>query len=298
MKEKGEKILIIICFTVLFTLFVGGLGLSFLVGYNPKIPDAVQIVDDGNNVYIYSEMNDNYSSCRFKFENDEDGNIYIDSKKNILTMSEMLHSGIEVGKEYRITVTFVTDDDSFNSMQSKPLDWKVYDYLATPNIYSSGNYINWSGIENADFYEVHYNLKSDDKFITTENTFFDLQNIPGGQRDVYVIAKSNNESYKTSLKSNTLELSVVHRLASFENAQFDGVNKTISMTCKEKIEKMIIYIGESQHERENLTPVLTDGVYHYLVDITTIYEHSAIIGIAPMTIDQYNVYYGGILYLQ
>lgn len=296
MNEKRKKILKVLGYIALLSVLLVGIAVAFVVGYNPVIPNTVQVIDDGNSVYLYAETNDNYSSYRFRFENDEE-NIIINSRRNLLSCDEMLQSGIEIGKNYSVTVTYISSDDTFNSRQSRPLSWKAYTYLDAPYLYRDGDYIRWEYVENADFYEVHYNLNSEEKVVAVNYCYYALQNIEGGQRDVYVVAKSRDESYKESLKSNTLELEVVHHLANFENVEFDVQTLLLTMTSSERIDKMNIYVGEKQFQRENLNPTLIGEVYHYLVDLSAVFETEFSIGIAPASIDRYNIYSGEILYI-
>ena len=301
MNEKNKKILTFLFSFVIIGLLGAALALAFVLGYNPSRPNKVEIIDDGNNIYMFADVNDNYRAYRFKFTNAEKGDLVIDSTKNLMTNYDMFRSGVEIGVEYEISVCYVSEDNVQNTQYSEPIKWKTYAYLESPVIYETGdNLIRWQNIENADYYEVHYNYQADEKIVVTDENFIDLQRIDGGQRDIYVVAKSNSESYKRSLKSNIIELTVVHEIQNFSTISLnsEGENKILNLTSAEKIEKIIVYINNQQH-KVNVTSTLQYNIYTYSVDITSIYVDGATIGVSPTTINEYNVYTSGqVLYLE
>lgn len=300
MVEKSKKILIILCSCIVIGLLCVGFALAFVVGYNPYRPNKLQVIDDGNSVYLFADMNDNYKSYRFKFENSETGDLIVDSTKNLLTTYDMFRSGVVIGEEYNISVCYLSDDSVRNSQFSESITWKPYSYLQSPSIYYDvdHNVIRWEDVENADFYEVYYNCQNEEKMLKVQQNSIDLQLIDGGQRDIYVVAKSNKEYHKPSLNSNTLEIGVIHEISNFSTISLDTNTKILYLTSSEKISKMRIFVNNNSYEK-NIESVKDGDVYTYAVDITEIYQTGASIGVCPVTIDSYNVYTSGdVLYLQ
>ena len=299
MAEKSKKILIILCSVIIIGLLSVGLALAFVVGYNPYRPNKLQVIDDGNSVYLFADMNDNYKAYRFKFENSKTGDLLVDSTKNLLTTYDMFRSGVVIGEEYKISVCYLSEDSVRNSQFSESISWKPYSYLQSPSIYydASHNVIRWEDIEDADFYEVYYNYQNAEKMIEVQHNFVDLQLIEGGQRDIYVVAKSNKEYHKSSLNSNTLEVGVIHEIQNFSTISFNEGTKVLHLTSSEKISKMKVFVNSNSYEK-NIESTEEDDVYIYDVDITEICQTGASIGVCPVTIDAYNVYTSGqVLYL-
>lgn len=300
MKGKSKKVLIVLCSIVLAGLVGAGLALAFVLGYNPYQPNELKVIDDGKSVYVYADMNDNYDSYRFKFENAERGDLIVDSTKNLMTSFDMFRSGVEMGVEYKISVSYINKDNTKNSWYSDPITWKTYAYLESPVIVHDNyaNVITWGEIENADYYEVHYNYQTSEKVVTTEENSLNLQQIDGGQRDIYVVAKSNSDGYRPSIESNTLTIAVVHEIENFATVSFSETSKVLTLTSNEIIRKMRVIIGATSHEY-NTNPVYENGKYNYTIDITEIYEADKQIGVSALTYDEYNVYTSGqVLYLQ
>lgn len=300
MKEKSKKILIILCSVIVVGLLAAGLALAFVFAYNPYQPKQVQIIDDGNSVYLYAELNDNYKSYRFKFENKETGDLIVDSTSNLLTTYDMFRSGVAIGQEYKISVCYINEDSVRNSQFSSKITWTPYTYLQNPTIVYDidNNIIRWENVEHASYYEVYYNYQTQEKMIRVEQNNIDLQLIDGGQRDIYVVAKSNSEYYKQSLNSNIVEIGVIHQIPNFSSISFDQNTKTLHLTSPENIQKMKVFINNHEYQM-NIASTLEDQVYCYSVDITAIYQDGATIGVCPATLDQYNEYSSGdILYLQ
>ena len=289
MMGKSKKILVILLSIVVSCLLAGGFALAFFVGYNPYKPNQILIIDDGNSVSLYAETNDNYKSYRFRFENEEKGNIVIDTMKNILETYDMLRDGIEIGVKYDVSVCYVSDDSTRSTQYSAKIAWTPYTYLQGPVIFKSDNEIVWEDIENADYYEVHYNFQNGEKVLIVEQNYLDLQKIDGGQRDIYVVAKSNTEYYKESLKSNIIETEVIHTISNFTSIEFNSTTKILSLESTEKIEKAKIYIGQNQYDVQ-MSPILNGEIYIYSIDLTDIYINGYNIAVRPVTTDEYNIF--------
>ena len=301
MEEKGRKIFISIVLTITLGLVLGCFSIAFIVGYNPFIPKALLVVEEGQEVYLFAEVNDNYDIYRFRFSNSEHGDVVIDSTQNRLSSYEMTRMGVEVGVEYDITVTYLGVNGEAPSNPSKPMTWTPYVYLQKPQLQydEQQNRITWQTVANADYYEVYYNYSMSGKVITTEDNFLDLQRIEGGERLIYVIAKSNNtNAYRPSVNSDTLDITVIHNLPSFQSIDFDEETNTLHLTSSEAITAINLYINDQPRAVQNLSPVLQEGVYHYDISLTGFYQSGDTIGVCPLGDGVYNVYTGDILYFQ
>ncbi len=291
---KNKKLFIIISL-VIIVLALGGIITAFLLNYNVYAPSNLKVLDDGNNVYICTDMNDNYSSYRFTFVSNSK-EIVIDSQNNMLSINELEEYGVEIGQTYQITVQYIAQNEGNNSQVSESLTWKSYKYLTAPQL--SYNVLNdrieWNAISGADYYKVFINGLEP---ITTTQTFIDLQTIEGGERVFYVIAISNNENYKSSI-SNEINQVVVHKYLPFENATFDIDSKLIVITGKELLEKINVYIDNKQYECENFETNFNDGIYTYTIDISLFYQDNNSVGVSPITKNIYNVYEGEITLCQ
>lgn len=290
MKEKGKKIAIILSSIIISALFAVGVGIAFFVGYAPKVPASVKIVDDGNNVYLLAEMNDNYSSYKFTFEDEEGQNIIINSKTNLLSIDDLTKEGVELGVEYNITVRYIGDDELSSSQTSNPISWKSYTYLDVPNVYENADYVSWSYVYNADYYELHYSAFDGEKVIKKENPYIYKKEIESGERNIFIVAVSNDAKYKNST-SQTEKFFIIHSVPNFEGISFNDESAQLTMTSLEEIKKIDVYVGETLFEIR-LNPVINGDEYIYNVDLSGFYHEGDYLAIKPSTIDEYNIYNG------
>lgn len=301
MKIKNNKILIIVLSVVVGILALGGIVTAFILNYNVFSPEKVEILDDGHNIYISTTANDNYKAYRFKFVDSQNNEIIVDSENNIMSLSELIEEGVKIGETYIVSTCYLSDNDGNNSQYSKEISWDVYTYLDSPilNYDEEKGSLSWSQVDNADYYKVFYNNENDIiSYQTTEFTL-DLQTINGGQREFYVVAYSNNKSYKQSNKSNVQQIKVIHKLKEFSKITFDNQSKILSIYGEEELEKFYVYIDGSSYEiiDFDVEYVTQTDQYIFTVDISLIYNNSSNIGASPMSIDEYNIFDGNITYV-
>lgn len=303
-KEKSNKTLYIILAVIVGLLALGGAIAAFVLNYNQSAPDKVSIIDDGKAVYVQAQMNDNYRLYSFKFTNAQDGEIIIESENNTLTIDDLLENGIEIGKTYEVSVCYLAQNEGNNSQYSQPITWTVYTFLDAPIISydAEEEFLSWQAVENAQYYLVYYNGLTDP--IQTENTYFDLQTIVGGEREFYVQAisgeevESDKKSYKDSPFSNKLNISVVHKFLDFTSVSFNEATKEITITGSEDLDSFYIYLNDTPYECIDFEKTYSDGVYTYKVNINILssYNEGDTIGASPRTIDEYNIFEGQITY--
>lgn len=301
MKIKNNKILIIVLSVVVGILALGGIVTAFILNYNVFSPEKVEILDDGHNIYISTTANDNYKAYRFKFVDSQNNEIIVDSENNIMSLSELIEEGVKIGETYIVSTCYLSDNDGNNSQYSKEISWDVYTYLDSPilNYDEEKGSLSWSQVDNADYYKVFYNNENDIiSYQTTEFTL-DLQTINGGQREFYVVAYSNNKSYKQSNKSNVQQIKVIHKLKEFSKITFDNQSKILSIYGEEELEKFYVYIDGSSYEiiDFDVEYVTQTDQYIFTVDISLIHNNSSNIGASPMSIDEYNIFDGNITYV-
>lgn len=271
-----------------------GIITAFVLNYNTYYPKSLKIVDDGKNVYLQTEMNDNYNIYRFKFEG-QDKTVIVDSTENIISIDTMIEKGIKIGQTYNISTIYLSENGGNQSEESKKLVWKAYTYLENPLIeYESElNIIQWEAVENADYYHVYSSGFNNDYF-ETYSTFIDLQSVKGGIREFYVIAKSNNEGYKQSEKSNTIEREVFHEYRELKSVEFDKESKVVKVVAEENLTKLNVYLNERVLEvnpQSNFNE--QTKMYEYFIDIAFTYNGEKIIGACPVQTDSYNLYTDG-----
>ncbi len=294
-----KKVLFIMLAVVISIIAIGGIVTAFMLNYNVSAPNNLRVIDDGRNIYVAVDMNDNYKSYKFVFidTEDEESEIVIESDKNILTIDELQAQGIEIGHTYNITVTYIAENEGNNSEESKPITWTVYKNLspAQLNYNQEEDIISWTAVDNADDYLLYISGLAP---MQISGTHLDLQTIPGGEYSFYVVALSDAEYYENSLPSNELSIKVVHKYLPLLSVSFNAEEKLITATGYEQLEKFNIYLDDMVYECDTFEVSSNNGLYTYMIDISLLYQDNSVIGISPITLNEYNVYNGEVTYVQ
>lgn len=297
--KKGGKnkknILYVILWVIVGAIILGGVVTAFILNYNTSAPTKITILDDGHDIYVHADMNDNYHTYRFKFVNGED-EIIIDSDSNTLFVGDLLSQGIVLGQTYQISVCYLSENEGNNSEYSQPTEWTVNTYLSAPLlVYDDEDLITWEEVANADYYMVYINELAP---IRTEDCSIDLQSLSGGERSFVVKAYSDIDYYKDSPLSNELSVTVVHRLLPFESINFDEETKVLTLLGSEELAKIDVYLGEEVYECIEFSKSEVDGQYTYEIDLSLIYLGGMTVGACPSNEDEYNVYEGEVVYAE
>lgn len=294
--QKRSKILIIVVSVVLGILAVGGIAVAFMLNYNTHAPKTPLVLNDGQNIFISTEMNDNYKGYRFKFTDEADNEIIIDSENNQLSVDELLEKEIVLGKTYKISTCYLAENIGNNSEYSDSITWKCQKYLEMPtlNFNNESSILSWNSVEGADFYRIY--ISGEEDYIETIKNFYDLQLIDGGEKTINVVGYSNNENLLTSNKSNTIQLTLIHYLKPFTSIDFNSETKIITAKSDSNYQKVNIHLGQQVFESTMFSVAKSGDEYIYTIDITTVYNNEEMIGISPCDIDEYNIFSGSVVY--
>lgn len=294
--QKRSKKLILIFSIVIAVVAVVGIALTFLLNYNTQVPKAPQILDDGQNIFLSAEINDNYNGYRFKFVDEIGQEILIDSESNQISTQEMFKNQVLLGRTYKISTCYLAENSGNNSEFSDTITWKCQVYLQMPTLQfnQETSILSWNIIERADYYRIYISGQND--YIQTTQNFYDLQALEGGERVIDVVAFSNKENFLPSCKSNTISLTLIHYIKPFTSVEFDSQTKILTAKSESEYKKVNIHLGQNKIESNLFTVTKQGNEYVYKIDLTTIYTNQTTIGITPCDIDQYNIYNGTITY--
>lgn len=299
-KLTKKQIITIIVSIVISLLAMGGIITAFILNYNVSTPDKVSVYDDGKNVYVKAEMNDNYSFYNFKFTQEGQDDIIIETENNVLTLEFLESEGIVVGQEYQISVKYISENDGNDTDYSEPITWMVYKIIQAPILSYEEGFLKWEAVEFADYYKVFYNGTIQNEITTTE-TSLDLQTIEGGKFEFVVVAYSNNNDvYKKSIESNKVSQEVIHKYLAFESVEFDSRTKIMKIKGYEKLDIINVYLDSLLYECNNFKTTFNEEekIYEYEIDLSLFYSSQTEIGASPAIKDEYNVYDGEITYVQ
>ena len=280
---------------IIGAIIVSGVVTAFILNYNTSAPKKIEILDDGENVFIKADMNDNYITYRFKFSQDGGEDLIIDIDSNTLTIEELLSKGIVLGETYQISVCYLSENKGNNSEYSEPTSWTTYTYLSAPTLnYDADNdVVEWEEVDNADYYKVF--VSGLDEFVTNE-TKIDMQSLTGGERTFYVRAYSNTSYYKESLPSNQLDVTIVHKFLPFESVDFNDESKTLTLVGSEELKTLNVYLNDTIYECVDFDISKSNGKFTYKVDLSLLYLGGMTVGATPTNEDLYNIYDGEITY--
>ena len=293
MEEKNiksiekKKLWLIILGSVLFVGVIVGIVLAFLFANNCDMPNKVEQKD---NVYFYVDANNNYKGYRFKFEN-ENQTLVFDSQSNIIYIDDL--EGLIAGSKYQVSACYLSDSDSANSEYSEPITWTCYLRLDTPVLFIERDEISWQEVENASYYKVQIISSNGTIFKQTQFASFDLNDIAGGQYEIFVSAVSNQSYYIESALSEKLSVDFYKKFQPFVSASFNNENKILTIVGNQELNKIDIKIGITVYKDFVIKPVLEDDKYIYNVSLKDFFiDDDTFIGARPSSVDEFNVYEG------
>ena len=293
---KKKKLTILFSFIALGVLAICGVVGAFLINYNSHSPSAPVILDDGKNISITTNMNDNYKGYRFRFKNGEE-EILIDSQQNILSLDTLLENQIQIGQTYKVSVCYLGETAGSGSEYSKQTSWTCQKYLDDVLISNDtqNQAITWEAVEDANYSTVYFNENGQISEFVTETLSFDYSSIKGGEKEVYVVASSNNANYKSGSNANTLKFTHKYRLQEIERASFNSGTLILSVFASEEIQFLTVTLDGVAHIVKIEGMKQEDFVYN--IDMTSVYYAGARIGVAPSPADEFSVFEGEILYI-
>ncbi len=300
--KRSKKIILIFVAIVLAAVAIAGLAVTFIFNYNAFSPEKPIVVDDGENIMITMSLNDNYDGYRFIFKNGKEEFI-IDSEKNYLTSKEIVEKskegkdkGVEIGKNYKVSVCYLSTNVGNNSELSDEIDWLCAIYLSSPEVSVKEGSLTWQTVEYADSYRIYYGDKYKD--VDKTQTSLNLQELGGGEKTISVVAKSNAEGYKTSAASKQISLKIIYNLEPFTSIDFDKDSCIITAACTREYDKIIVAIGSIEYEVKEFKVTKDGDIFTYQINIKAKYNGESQIGIKPADIDEYNIYSGNILFVE
>ena len=95
-----KKLLSIIFGAIAGVLAIISIALAFSLNYDQILPQKVQIIDDGQQIFFKSDFNENYHGYRFKFKSSSK-TLTFDSKNNVLPLNGIA-SQLSIGENYQI----------------------------------------------------------------------------------------------------------------------------------------------------------------------------------------------------
>ena len=299
MNKKKLSIILLIMSAILVVA-----GIVFLVYLNirPSKPSSVIVAEEKGRVIFRVEEEPNEQGFIFKFRQ---GNkkILVYSDLPILEFTSSIEEkGIELGKEYYISVCRKGEVEGGDSYYSKEIKWRAKKYLASPSLSINSEYLQWTQVDDADFYKLCYKYEDELMEITVEQNQYRLDLLKGGNHDIFVIASSNKDYYIES-KSNVLSnIKVVHEIPSFVDVKFDKESKLLTLYSNEQLSSIKVYLGNNEIFYTNYTIVnlsnnYIDGRYEITCSLNLIYSNQSKIGVLPNITDEYNKFTGSIFWI-
>ena len=296
MSEKSKRLTIIILLIVTVAIMISGLVTAFIFNYNTSSPAEILIMDDGQNIYVTTSMNDNYSSYRFTFKNGDE-EVIIDSKSNVLTQQDLLENDLKYGETYRITCQYISAyNQGSSSEKSEEISWTMQGYLDIPQAYVTQDQtqIVWQEVEYADYYIIH--LKGDTydySFRPTENSF-DLSQVRGDNFHISITAFCNSANIFTSPTFET-HFQYYNYFSPFESVRYDVATKTLFCQSEDRLDQINVEINGVLYNQSEFLLTEDGDNFIYSIDLK-VFTGIFSVGASPCNEDQYNLYTGEVVY--
>jgi len=285
-------------------LIVLGVVFLFVVNFNDNVPEAVTIFTSDDKTYIQSSLNDNTYGYIFRFKS-QDNEIDIDTNRNILCVDALLDEDkIVLGTEYNISVQYKNEYENGYSDFSKGVNYVASKFLVAPVIAVEEGKITWESVEYADYYEVTYSAGNNMLTVTTVDLYLNFDKLVGGEHNFYVVAKSIEDCYLDSAKSNVVIAETYHVISRFVSATFNTQTKILTIIGKEDIDKIEVWIGSEDLNLKQYNfifgsqklfkkAMLSNQQYRFEIDLKFNYTSSVSMIKTKPHVEGYDVYNEG-----
>lgn len=283
-----KKIIIISVSVSVLALMILSVCLFLVFYFKPKPAGNVEAIISAHNIVVKAETADEDRTYKFKFSSD-DGELIVDSNSHIKDVTHLFWQGkLKLGKEYSLSVAYVEKTGILAGKYGEPVKFTATLKLDNPQLVLEGNMLSWQPVQGADGYLLYYN-DGKDLIEIQANSPFDISQIKGGERQIYVIATSSNEYLTDSDKSQTVSATVYHPISKIAFA-YIAWNRKVTIRMNEKVDAFVVKVGEKEYSilTENMEVVFNDNGYTYNFDATFIFTGEEMT-ISPMT-DEYNSY--------
>lgn len=275
------------------------IGLAFLIVLNisPASSDMQIVEQNGKILFQVNETNEHGFTFRFR-NNHKD--IKVQSDLGLLEYNQKLEDlGVDLGEEFNVSVCKNGEVEGGNSQYSKEEKWLAKKFLAQPAVSIQNQTLVWDKIENADYYDVCYNLDGKEIKYTVSTNECRLDLLQGGIYNIYVTASSNSDFYLTRASDILKSVTVVHEILPFKAVYFSEGTKNLMVYSHEKLSAIEVCLGYSQTAYKTYTIVDINCVesgdlYLITCNLGFIYSDQTRVGALPKITDEYHKFTGNV----
>ena len=247
--SKTKKI-IISCSVIggAILILVACLLLVFLL--KPKQGAELEAKTVGNHIYICTQP-EQERTFKFKFVGDGVEKVF-DSVSSQFDITELLWSGeLSFGTEYQISYCLVEPTGILAGEFSEEISFVPTIRLDAPTITldEQGSTISWQEVRGAEYYVLYYNDGGNTISCKVEGTSFDVSQIKGGERQIYVTSSSDQTYFYESEMSNVISCTVEHQIAEFESAYIDE-QLNLHIIAAEIPPAITMFVGKTEYTVE------------------------------------------------
>lgn len=288
--SKRKKIIITLSVVIgAILILVASLLLVFLL--KPDKGEQLRVDTINNRIYISAQQEDERTYV-FKFANGDEVKTF-DSASSQFDITELLWSGeLSFGTSYEISYCLVEPSGILAGEFSEPILYTPVIRLDAPVVsFNEETFlISWETVRGAEFYNIYYYDGSDLIASQVEGTSFDLTQIKGGDRQVFVTSSSNQSFFYESELSNVISTTITHTLAPFDNAFIDE-NYDLHIITIDNIDGVDVLVGEQKYfvSKNDFVITKTQTGYEIIFSAKSFYKPGQQIKVMPHA-DEFNIY--------
>ena len=263
-----------------------------LVLLKPNQGKNLEIVDAGQQIFVQAEDAGEDYTYRFKFVQNDNETTF-DSSTRTLDLTEKLWNGeLKLGLQYKISVCYVDSAGVLSGDYSEEISYTFKLKLASPTISINGSVISWEEVRGADFYTIRYAVGNEILSVETDVTSFDLSQLPGGERTVFVTSGSKSSGLIESDSSNQITTVVNHSYQEFEYAYLDLKTFVLTIVASEKVGAVKIRDNlRNEYIADNLIYESSHAGWNIKIDVKGIYKTGTTLTVQPEE-DEFNSFSG------
>ena len=287
--SKKKKIIIGVSVGVSLAVIIAVIVLC-LVLLRPSEGKNVSVILSGEQIFVQADEADEDYTYRFRFVSNGEERLYDSSSRTLDITEEFWQGNLRLGENYTISVCYVDSAGVLAGDFGQEIVSSFNLKLASPNASLTDGILAWDQVRGADYYTIYFSVGDELESMTTQELFFNLSALPGGERIVVVTSCSNDEHYIESEPSKQFTATVIHEIPAFDRAFLNPTTGVLTIESSEKVSAIRVMdnLGDS-FLIEQLDYEYSNGSWLITANMQAIYQSGATYTVQPEA-DEFNIY--------
>ena len=280
--SKKKKIIIGVSVGVSLAVIIAVIVLC-LVLLRPSEGKNVSVILSGEQIFVQADEADEDYTYRFRFVSNGEERLYDSASRTLDITEEFWQGNLRLGENYTISVCYVDSAGVLAGDFGQEIVSSFNLKLASPDVSLADGILTWD-------HTIYFSLGDELESMTTQELFFNLSALPGGERSVVVTSCSNDEHYIESQPSTQFTASVLHQIPAFDRAFLNPTTGVLTIESSEKVSAIRVMdnLGDSFLIKQ-LAYEYSNGSWLITANMQAIYQSGTTYTVQPEA-DEFNIY--------